>query len=48
MSEGQTRIPISFEFFPPNTPVGDAKLIDVVRQLGAAQPEPRDPPLWGS
>ncbi len=39
MSEGQTRIPISFEFFPPNTPVGDAKLIDVVRQLGAAQPE---------
>ena len=30
----------SFEFFPPNTPVGDAKLIDeVVPALGALQPE---------
>ena len=26
-------VPVSFEFFPPNTPVGDDKLKDVVRQL---------------
>jgi methylenetetrahydrofolate reductase (NADPH) len=32
-------LPISFEFFPPNTPVGDEKLKDVVRQLGAMAPE---------
>jgi methylenetetrahydrofolate reductase (NADPH) len=32
-------VPISFEFFPPNTPVGDEKLKDVVRELGALQPE---------
>jgi methylenetetrahydrofolate reductase (NADPH) len=33
-------VPISFEFFPPNTPVGDAKLIgDVVPSLGALKPE---------
>ncbi|MBW8830294.1 MAG: methylenetetrahydrofolate reductase [NAD(P)H] [Burkholderiales bacterium] len=32
-------VPISFEFFPPNTPVGDEKLKDVVQQLGAMQPE---------
>ena len=32
-------LPISFEFFPPNTPVGDAKLEDVVRELGAFGPE---------
>ena len=31
--------PVSFEFFPPNTPVGDAKLADVVQRLGAAEPE---------
>jgi len=31
--------PVSFEFFPPNTPVGDEKLRDVVRQLGALGPE---------
>jgi methylenetetrahydrofolate reductase (NADPH) len=31
--------PISFEFFPPNTPVGDQKLVDVVQQLGAVKPE---------
>ncbi len=31
--------PISFEFFPPNTPVGDQKLTDVVQQLGAVKPE---------
>jgi methylenetetrahydrofolate reductase (NADPH) len=38
MSEGP-RVPVSFEFFPPNTPVGDDKLRDVVQQLGAMQPE---------
>lgn len=34
-----TTLPISFEFFPPNTPVGDEKLKDVVKQLGALKPE---------
>jgi methylenetetrahydrofolate reductase (NADPH) len=33
------RVPISFEFFPPNTPVGDEKLKLVVEELGAMQPE---------
>jgi methylenetetrahydrofolate reductase (NADPH) len=34
------RIPISFEFFPPNTPVGDEKLItQVVPDLAALQPQ---------
>ena len=32
-------VPVSFEFFPPNTPVGDEKLKDVVKQLGAMNPE---------
>ena len=32
-------VPISFEFFPPNTPVGDEKLAEVVRQLGQLDPE---------
>lgn len=32
-------VPVSFEFFPPNTPVGDEKLKDVVQQLGAMSPE---------
>ena len=31
--------PVSFEFFPPNTPVGDAKLKDVVQRLGEVKPE---------
>ena len=31
--------PISFEFFPPNTPVGDDKLKTVVQELGALKPE---------
>ena len=31
--------PISFEFFPPNTPVGDDKLKQVVQELGALKPE---------
>jgi methylenetetrahydrofolate reductase (NADPH) len=33
------KLPISFEFFPPNTPGGDEKLKDVVQQLGAMRPE---------
>jgi methylenetetrahydrofolate reductase (NADPH) len=32
-------VPISFEFFPPNTPVGDEKLKAVVQELGALSPE---------
>lgn len=32
-------IPISFEFFPPNTPVGSDKLKTVVQELAAARPE---------
>ncbi len=31
--------PISFEFFPPNTPVGSDKLKTVVQDLAAVQPE---------
>ncbi len=31
--------PISFEFFPPNTPVGSDKLKTVVRELAAVKPE---------
>ena len=38
-SSTRPQLPISFEFFPPNTPVGDEKLKDVVRQLGALAPE---------
>jgi methylenetetrahydrofolate reductase (NADPH) len=34
-----TRVPVSFEFFPPNTPVGDEKLItQVVPELAALAP----------
>lgn len=32
-------IPVSFEFFPPNTPVGSEKLKTVVQELSAAKPE---------
>ena len=32
-------VPISFEFVPPNTRVGDEKLKGVVRELGALNPE---------
>ena len=32
-------IPISFEFFPPNTPVGSEKLKTVVQDLAAVKPE---------
>ena len=34
-----TSTPVSFEFFPPNTPVGSEKLRGVVQQLGAFKPE---------
>jgi methylenetetrahydrofolate reductase (NADPH) len=32
-------VPVSFEFFPPNTPAGSDKLKTVVRELAAVQPE---------
>lgn len=32
-------VPVSFEFFPPNTPAGDAKLRGVVADLAALRPE---------
>lgn len=32
-------IPVSFEFFPPNTPVGSEKLKTVVAELAATRPE---------
>ena len=34
-----TAIPISFEFFPPNTPVGSEKLKTVVQDLAVVMPE---------
>jgi methylenetetrahydrofolate reductase (NADPH) len=34
-----TRTPISFEFFPPNTPVGSDKLKTVVSDLSVVSPE---------
>jgi methylenetetrahydrofolate reductase (NADPH) len=39
MSEQRLPIPVSFEFFPPNTPVGSEKLKTVVRELASVQPE---------
>jgi methylenetetrahydrofolate reductase (NADPH) len=32
-------VPVSFEFFPPNTPVGDEKLVQVVKDLAVANPQ---------
>ena len=32
-------VPISFEFFPPNTPVGSEKLTTVVQELAVTRPE---------
>jgi methylenetetrahydrofolate reductase (NADPH) len=32
-------VPVSFEFFPPNTPVGSEKLKTVVAELAAVRPE---------
>lgn len=39
MSEIHLPVPVSFEFFPPNTPVGEQKLRGVVAELAATQPE---------
>ena len=39
MSTEHTSVPISFEFFPPNTPVGSDKLKSVVAELASVQPE---------
>jgi methylenetetrahydrofolate reductase (NADPH) len=39
MSSVPTTVPVSFEFFPPNTPVGSDKLKTVVSELAAAKPE---------
>ena len=39
MSTEHTSVPISFEFFPPNTPVGSDKLKTVVSELASVQPE---------
>ena len=39
MTAAKSSVPISFEFFPPNTPVGDEKLKGVVQELGALKPE---------
>jgi methylenetetrahydrofolate reductase (NADPH) len=36
---GGAKTPISFEFFPPNTPVGAEKLKAVVQALGALKPQ---------
>ena len=41
MSQANTppaRPPVSFEFFPPNTPVGTEKLRTVVQELSAVRP----------
>ena len=39
MSTDTQAVPISFEFFPPNTPVGSDKLKTVVAELAAVRPE---------
>ena len=39
MSDLRMPVPVSFEFFPPNTTAGSEKLKTVVRELSAAQPE---------
>jgi methylenetetrahydrofolate reductase (NADPH) len=38
-SVSKRTVPVSFEFFPPNTPVGSEKLKSVVQELAAAKPE---------
>jgi methylenetetrahydrofolate reductase (NADPH) len=35
----RTPVPVSFEFFPPNTPVGSEKLKAVVSELATVEPE---------
>ena len=39
MTASRNTVPISFEFFPTNTPVGDEKLKTVVQELGQLGPE---------
>ena len=39
MDEIRTPVPVSFEFFPPNTPVGSEKLRGVVADLAVTKPE---------
>jgi len=39
MNAKRPAVPVSFEFFPPNTPVGSEKLKTVVAELGAMKPE---------
>ena len=39
MDEIRTPVPVSFEFFPPNTPVGSEKLRGVVAELAVTKPE---------
>lgn len=39
MEAKTARVPVSFEFFPPNTPVGSDKLRTVVAELAAVGPE---------
>ena len=38
-ASGHRHVPLSFEFFPPNTPVGAAKLQAVVQELATLHPE---------
>ena len=39
MTDSRSLVPVSFEFFPPNTPVGSEKLKTVVHDLSAVRPE---------
>lgn len=39
MTDSTLPVPVSFEFFPPNTPVGAEKLKGVVEELAAVRPE---------
>jgi methylenetetrahydrofolate reductase (NADPH) len=39
MDDIRLPVPVSFEFFPPNTPVGSEKLKTVVQELAATKPE---------
>ena len=39
MTDTSTATPLSFEFFPPNTPAGSEKLKTVVQELAAVHPE---------
>ena len=39
MNTARQQAAVSFEFFPPNTPVGSDKLKTVVAELAAVKPE---------